>query len=108
MDLLDELINSKSQGENYCALENKYIMYLQWIRILEDYLAQNFDSNGTITDPDVVCLTADQINALIAKMDVVRGGNRYTQDDWLLVTAFWNDLGFWRDSSFFNDQVPIV
>lgn len=108
MDLLAELVAKKNQGEDTCSCTRKYIVLVKWIEILEEYLAANYDNGQPISPTPTLCLTDDQINALVAKMKVLRGGNSYTQNDWLLSTAFWNDLGFWRNSSTWNDQVPIV
>ncbi len=108
MDLLSELVTKQSQGEDVCVLQKQYIVLVKWIEILEAYLSENFDSNGTITDPAVVCLTADEIEALIAKMQVARGSNRYTQSPWLISTGVWNDLGKWIDGETWFDNVPIV
>jgi len=108
MDLLSELVTKQGQGEDVCVLQKQYIVFVKWIEILEAYLSENFDSNGTIADPEVVCLTADEIEALIAKMKVARGGNRYTQSPWLISTGAWNDLGKWLDGETWFDNVPIV
>jgi len=108
MDLLSELVTKQSQGEDVCVLQKQYIVFVKWIEILEAYLSENFDSNGTIADPAVVCLTADEIEALIAKMKVARGSNRYTQSSWVIATGFWNDLGKWDDGEIWYDNVPIV
>lgn len=108
MDLLSELVTKQSHGEDVCVLQKQYIVFVKWIEILEAYLSENFDSNGTITDPAVVCLTADEIEALIAKMKVARGSNRYTQSPWLISTGVWNDLGKWLDGETWFDNVPIV
>jgi len=108
IDLLDELVTKQGQGEDVCVLQKQYIVFIKWIEILEAYLSENFDSNGTITDPEVVCLTADEIEALIAKMKVARGGNRYTPSPWVIATGYWNDLGKWIDGETWFDNVPIV
>lgn len=108
MDLLAELVAFKNQGEDTCSCTRKYIVLVKWIEILEEYLAANYDNGQPIDPAPTLCLTDDQINALVAKMKVLRGGNSYTQDDWLLSTGFWSDLGFFRDSATWNDQVPIV
>jgi len=108
IDLLDELVTKQSQGEDVCVLQKQYIVFIKWIEILEAYLSENFDSNGTITDPEVVCLTADEIEALIAKMKVARGGNRYTVPPSLILAGYWNDLLRWDDSYQWFDEVPIT
>lgn len=108
MDLLAELVAFKNQGEDTCSCTRKYIVLVKWIEILEGYLAANYDNGQPIDPAPTLCLTDDQINALVAKMKVMRGNNSYTPDDWLLSTGFWNDLGFFRDSATWNDQVPIV
>jgi len=108
MDLLSELVTKQSQGEDVCVLQKQYIVFVKWIEILEAYLSENFDSNGTITDPAVVCLTADEIEALIAKMKVARGGNRYTIPPSLILAGIWNDLLRWDDSETWYDEIPIT
>lgn len=108
IDLLDELVTKQSQGEDVCVLRKQYIVFIKWIEILEAYLSENFDSNGTITDPEVVCLTADEIEALIAKMKVASGGNVYTPSSWVIAAGYWNDLGKWIDGETWFDNVPIV
>jgi len=108
IDLLDELVTKQGQGEDVCVLQKQYIVFIKWIEILEAYLSENFDSNGTITDPTVVCLTADEIEALIAKMKVARGGNVYTVPPSLILAGYWNDLLRWDDSFYWFDEIPIT
>lgn len=108
MDLLNELVQKKSQGEDVCSCEQKYIVLIKWIEIAENYLSENYEDFQPITDPSVTCFTEDEISELIAKMKVMRGNNSYQASDWLISTGFWSDLGFWRDSATWNDVVPIV
>lgn len=109
MDLLAELVTKKNQGEDTCSCTRKYIVLIKWIEVLEGYLSANYDNGQPVDPPTTLCLTDDQINALVAKMKVMRGNNKYTQSEWLLSSGFWDDLGFWIDSgNFWNDTVPIV
>lgn len=108
MTLLDELVTLKNQGEDTCSCTRKYMVLVKWIEILENYLSANYDNGQPVDPAPTECLTDDQINELVAKMKVMRGSNRYTPDDWLLSTAFWSDLGFFRDSATWWDALPIV
>jgi len=108
MDLLSELVTKRNQGEDICSLERKYLIFIKWIEILEDYLLENYDENGDIAEPSVVCLSADEISALMVKLKVMRGNNQYAHDPWLLATSFWRDAGFWKDGETWHDFIPIV
>lgn len=108
MDLLDELVALKSQGEDTCSCTRKYIVLIRWIEILERYLLLNYEDGQPIDPAPTLCLTDNEVNELVAKLRLMRGGNAYIQGDWLLITGFWSDAGFWRDSATWNDTVPIV
>ena len=109
MDLLAELVAKKNQGEDTCSCTRKYIVLIKWIEILENYLLLNYDNGQPIDPAPTLCLTDDQINALVAKMKVLRGNNRYAPSDWVIASGFWSDLGFWFDAgNTWHDQVPIV
>ena len=108
MDLMAELIQKTNQGEDICSCQRKYIVLLKWIEIAESYLSENYSDYQPISDPSVVCLTEDEMSELIAKMKILRGGNSYPVDDWILASGFWSDLGHWSDGATWNDTVPIV
>jgi hypothetical protein len=110
VDLLAELVALKNQGEDVCSCERKYIVLIAWIDILERYLLANYEDGQPVDPAPTECLTADQVNELVAKMKILRDGNRYAVDsDWVFVEGYWSDLGFWRDANnTWNDQVPIV
>jgi len=109
VDLLNELVTKKNNGEDVCALENKYIVFINWIEILEQYLLENFSEGQRIAEPAVDCLTDDEITELMAKMKIMRGNNRYQDTGWVIdYLGNWTDLGRWDDSNTWQDNVPIV
>lgn len=106
-DLLNKIILQQNYGEDVIKQQNQFIILGEWIRILQNYLDNNFDVNGNII-PIETCLTIDQIQDLMSKVNIMIGNNRYTLPRWILAYAFWNDGGVWDDTAQFNDYVPLI
>ncbi len=106
-DLLNELVALQRAGEDSCKCENQIILLQQWTRILIDYLSNNFDNNGNIT-PIVTCLTIEQVESIVGKINIMLGATKYPISDyWVLEYGYWSDTSRWRDSETWNDINPL-
>lgn len=105
-DLLTKIVAMENNGEEVISQKNQFIVLGEWIRILQNYLDNNFDSNGNIT-PVNVCLSLKQIEELISKVKEVIGNNRYILDKWILAYGYFQDAGVWQDSAQWNDFCPL-
>lgn len=107
--LLNKITEQEIAGEDTIFLKQKFSILNRWIIILEDYLDNNFDSNGNLVPAISVCLTQKQISDLTAKINLLIGSNTPPEgSDWLLTTGYWNDAGFWRDNAVWHDTLPIT
>lgn len=107
--LLNKITEQELAGEDVILLKQKFTILNHWIQILEDYLDNNFDSNGNLISPIFDCLSQKEISDLIAKINLLIGNNVPPQgSDWILSTTYWNDGGFWRDNAIWNDTLPII
>lgn len=107
--LLNKITEQEIAGEDALSLKQKLTILSHWILILEDFLDNNFDSDGNLVVPIVDCLTQKQISDLMAKINLLISGNIPPQTtDWLLATGYWNDAGFWKDNAIWHDTLPIT
>lgn len=108
-DFLDDIVSKESNGQNCNQERRKFSLLIIWLEILQRYLDYNFDSNGVIAEPDVVCLTEAQATGLIAKLKIMIGcgtASKYPQSAWILGEGYWNDNGRWIDTETWNDSAP--
>jgi len=89
--LLTDIDVKRSQGEDVCELEWKYILLIQWIRILTDFYNNNFDAEGQIITPDYETITLAQAQNIMANLKIAQGSNKYP------ITTFFQ-LGLWFES----------
>lgn len=106
--LLNTILVQESYGEDCTEMKGKFNLLNHWIEILQDYLDNNFDANGVLTPAIFVCLTADEIAELVAKVNLVIGCASQSSasgsgSDWILATGSWRDSGFWRDTATWID-----
>ena|ERR1700748_3665340 len=107
--LIDKIYEQELNGEDCTTLKQKSIILTKWINILEDYLDNNFDGDGNLIPSIFPCLSIDEINSLVSKINILVGNNTPPMgSDWILATAFWNDGGYWRDNGIWNDTLPII
>lgn len=66
-----QLTQIAEDGGNTECLEEKFMLLVMWIEIMECYYAQNFDSNKSTITPDVECLTQAQAMQLLAKIKLL-------------------------------------
>ena len=65
----ENFINREKNGDEVgkcCYME--LMLLIRWIKILESYYCNNFNSNGNIAEPNFVCLTLAQAQELVAKV----------------------------------------
>jgi len=107
--LLNTILVQESYGEDCTEMKGKFNLLNHWIEILQDYLNNNFVNNGVLTPPIFVCLTADEISDLVAKVNLMIGCSTQISSggssgsDWILATGSWRDSGFWRDDATWID-----
>lgn len=107
--LLVNIETKRNQGEDVCELEWKYILLGEWIRILQDFYDNNFDTEGQIVTPDYETITLAEAQNIMANLKIAQGGNKYP-----LLNMFqlgqWNDaLGFvWDDGLTWYDEVELT
>jgi len=107
--LNNNIVAQELKGGDCDLLKQKVTILVKWIAILQDYLDKNFDNNGNLVPATFECLTADQVAELVAKTNLMVGGNTQPSlGEWLLADGFWNDAGRWVDSAVWNDEVPII
>lgn len=107
--LLTKITEQEIGGEDCTKLKQQFTILGKWIVILEDYLDNNFDSDGNLVPPTFACLSADEAAELTAKLNLMIGCITAPQgSDWILATAYWDDGGFWRDTATWNDTLPIT
>lgn len=107
--LNNNIIAQELKGGDCDLLKQKSIILVKWIAILQNYLDNNFDNNGNLIPATFECLTADQAAELVAKLNLMVGGNTSPAPGvWILSTGFWRDDGRWVDSAVWNDTLPII
>jgi len=65
----DLAIDTDNQGGQSGCLPLQLCVLTQWIGVLEDYLDNNFDSDGNEITPDEVCLTLSEVLELVGKVN---------------------------------------
>lgn len=107
-DFLEKIVAMEASGEDVCECKNKLILLNRWNKILEDYLATHFDSNGSIT-PDFDCLSSDQIEQIMSGIKEIVGNNKYPISHyWILDRGVWDSRAYWRNTSVWHSQIPLV
>lgn len=97
--LLTRITDKLVYGDKDPLDKRQFIVLTEWIKILDDYLNDNYDQDGTIT-PMSDCFDADDISELVAKVKVMVGNCKYpfTEDDTWDDDAYWDDADYWTDS----------
>lgn len=104
-DMIAKIIELEANGNDVKVARTKFVIFMKWIKLLDDYLNYNYDENGVIAEPDYECLTADQAQSLVAKLKITIDCKKYVLADWILANGTWTDTGRWRDSEVWNDSV---
>lgn len=104
-DMITKIIELEYNGNDVKNSRKKFVIFMEWIKLLEDYLNYNFDENGVIAEPDYTCLTADQAQSIVAKLKITIDCKKYVLADWILAYGVWNDAGRWRDDAVWQDSV---
>lgn len=96
-DLVNQIVDNSSNGEDVCELEWQLILLGQWIRVLQDFYDNNFTEQGEVIVPAFHTITLVQAEKLCAKINVAIGSNKYP------ITMF--NLGIWSDDQqlYFDD-----
>lgn len=64
-----KFIANDSYGEKNGCGPLQLVVLVNWIEILDDYITENFDSDGNAVTPEYDCLTFDQAMELVAKIN---------------------------------------
>lgn len=59
-------------GDQDNCIQLKIYVLAKWACILADYKRQNYDENDNVITPEWVCLSSDQVNKLIGKINSVK------------------------------------
>ena len=107
--LLSQLVAQQKLGEDICELEDKYIILIKWIQILQNYYNYNFDSAADNIVSVYPCITQVQIEELMAKLKIAIGNNKYPLTNIFQLGIWFEELGFyWDDNLTWYDTPPLA
>lgn len=69
--LAGNLVKRANAGDNIDCAQTKMLLLVNLVETLEFYYCFNFNDDGTITEPEWECLTYDEAQALVAKINIL-------------------------------------
>lgn len=69
--LAGNLVQRADYGDDISCAETKMLFLVNLIETLEFHYCFNYDSNGTITDPDYTCLTETEVKKLVSNINIL-------------------------------------
>jgi hypothetical protein len=104
--LLVNVETKRNQGEDVCELEWKYILLGQWIRVLQDFYDNNFDTEGQIVTPDYETITLAEAQNIMANLKIAQGNNKYPLLNMFQLGIWWEAANFIWDDGLTFYEVP--
>lgn len=71
MEWADKFIANDAIGESNGCCELRLVVLTRWIKILEGYLDENFNSDGSDKTAEYECLTLDEALEIVSKINLL-------------------------------------